>query len=263
MGGVRTALVCLTLTVAATAVPSVRAQPPEIRVRVDAYVRALSSGSPEQFEAMAREQFTPELLARTADQRRQMVERVHADFGDLAVAGEVITTPTHADLTMKGSKNDLPMTISIDLEAATPLRITQVSIRVGGPAGGTAGRGGPPPLPPPPVNGRMPAGELAGRLDGYLAELARTGDFAGVVLVARDGQQMCEKPYGVADRERHTPMASDLRFNLASIGKAFNDQIDLRANLLPQRQRGRARHRRFHIALDRDPARGQQQPEPI
>ena len=76
-------------------------------------------------------------------------------------------------------------------------------------------------MPAPPIDARMGKAELAGALDGYLASLARANDFAGVVLVAKDGQTLFEKAYGVADRERSTPMSADLRFNYASIGKAF------------------------------------------
>ena len=200
---------------------SAAAQRPEIRARLDAYVTALSSGSPEQFEAMAKENFTPALLARNADQRRQMVERVHADFGDLTIATEDMSSSTHVDVTLRSRTNDMPMVVSMDLEAAAPFRIAQVGIRVGGPAGGRGGRGGPPPLPAPPVNPRMTSPELAGALDGYLAGLARNGDFAGVVLVAKDGQPVFEKAFGTADRDKNTAMTPDLRFNIASIGKAF------------------------------------------
>jgi CubicO group peptidase (beta-lactamase class C family) len=67
----------------------------------------------------------------------------------------------------------------------------------------------------------MSDGELSSALDGYLDGLARTNDFAGVVLVAKDGRPLFEKAYGAADRDRGTRLTTDLRFNIASIGKAF------------------------------------------
>ena len=220
----RTMLAVLTLTLVSAAGLPGRAQQPRTAARLDAYVKALSSGSPEQFEAMAKENFTPELLARTADQRGPMVARIHSDFGELTVATEDSSGPTHVDLVMKSNKNAMPMTIGMDFEAAAPFRIAGVSIRVGGPAAGGSGRGGrggPPPLPMAPINGRMSAAEMSDALGSYLAGLATAGDFAGVVLVAKDGKSMFERAYGVADHDRNTPMTTDLRFNLASIGKAF------------------------------------------
>lgn len=194
------------------------AQPPEIRTRIDAYVAALSSGSADRFDAMAKDHFTPDLLARNADQRRQMAARVHDDFGELSIAGERITTPTHVELEMASKKNSMPLTIVMDFEAAPPHRISQVALRAGGPAGGGRGGRG---IPPPPISGRMSDAELSASADGYLGALAKAGDFAGVVLIAKDGKGIFEKPYGVADRETGMPISGDLRFNIASIGKAF------------------------------------------
>lgn len=199
--------------------PTLYAQAPDIRARIDAYVKALSSGSPEQFEAMAKEHFTPELLDRTAAQRRSMVSRIYDDFGEIAIADERMTSPTHVELEMESKKNAMPLGIVMDFEPGTPHRIASVGIRAGGPAGG--GRGGPPPLPPAPIKADMPASALSSALDVYLSGITQSKDFAGGVLVAKDGAPLFEKAYGVADRERNTPMTTDLRFNIASIGKAF------------------------------------------
>src|SRR5215471_9339873 len=99
------------------------AQPPEIRARIDAYVKALSSGSPDEFETMARENFTPELLDRTATQRRPMVTRVHDDFGAISIANEQMTTAGHVELEIASRKNSMPLSIAIDFEPNTPFRI--------------------------------------------------------------------------------------------------------------------------------------------
>jgi D-alanyl-D-alanine carboxypeptidase len=72
-----------------------------------------------------------------------------------------------------------------------------------------------------PVDAAMTPAELGTALDRWLAPQAASGTFAGVVLVARDGKVVFERAYGTADRERGTPMSTDLRFSLASIGKAF------------------------------------------
>jgi CubicO group peptidase (beta-lactamase class C family) len=83
------------------------------------------------------------------------------------------------------------------------------------------GRGGTPELTPPAINPLMNGDELSRALDGYLSRLAATDEFAGVVLVAKNGEKLFERAYGPADRDRKTPMTPELRFNIASIGKAF------------------------------------------
>jgi D-alanyl-D-alanine carboxypeptidase len=74
---------------------------------------------------------------------------------------------------------------------------------------------------PAPISASMPEKDLAAALDRWIAPQAAAGAFAGVVLVARDGTVVFERGYGPADRERQHPISPDLRFNLASIGKAF------------------------------------------
>ncbi len=57
---------------------------PSAQARAEAFFQALATGSPGTYEAMAREQFAPSLLARrTAEERKAMVERIRADFGAL------------------------------------------------------------------------------------------------------------------------------------------------------------------------------------
>jgi CubicO group peptidase (beta-lactamase class C family) len=93
-----------------------------------------------------------------------------------------------------------------------------LAIEVGEQGNGPGGPAGP---PPPPVTASMTPAELTNALDAYLAEFASNGRFAGVVAVAKNGATVFERAYGLADRERKTPVTAATRFNLASIGKAF------------------------------------------
>ena len=86
--------------------------------------------------------------------------------------------------------------------------------RIGGPGSG-------PTLPPPPIDAGMSAADLTRGLDGYVEKLAASGDFAGVVIVSKDGAPVFEKGYGLADRDNKIANTPDFRFNVASIGKAF------------------------------------------
>ena len=75
--------------------------------------------------------------------------------------------------------------------------------------------------PGPAITGKMSPAELTRGLDEYLAARAADGRFAGVVLVAKDGEKVFERGYGIARRETKDPITADTRFNYASIGKAF------------------------------------------
>lgn len=63
-------------------------------------------------------------------------------------------------------------------------------------------------------------GDEGARLDSYLQRLADYG-FSGIVLVARNGQPVLEKGYGLADREHGRPFTPDTVVDLGSITKQF------------------------------------------
>jgi CubicO group peptidase (beta-lactamase class C family) len=58
------------------------------------------------------------------------------------------------------------------------------------------------------------------RLDQQLASLTAAG-FAGTVLVARDGEILLHKGYGMADKERKIPCDTETVFDIGSITKQF------------------------------------------
>jgi D-alanyl-D-alanine carboxypeptidase len=209
----RAALIVLALGLAASS--PILAQAPNADARVDAFFEALSSGSAVRFEAMAQENFSPEALKRrSVDDRKQMVERVHADFGALTRVGERVREGGTFELTVRGKRGEVAR-IALTLEPVPPHRIERMGIERGGPAEE-------PTAPPPPeVQGTMTPEALSRGLDGYLQGLAAVDEFAGVVLVAKDGKTLFERGYGLASREDKTPITPELRFSVASIGKAF------------------------------------------
>lgn len=69
--------------------------------------------------------------------------------------------------------------------------------------------------------------DLPARLTKTLDSLVATGEFSGVVLLAKDGAPVFERAYGLADRETPTPNTIETAFNLGSINKLFT-QIAIR-----------------------------------
>src|SRR3954468_23366481 len=79
--------------------------------------------------------------------------------------------------------------------------------------------------PPPPAarSGPPPIAEqeLVRRLSFSLDSMSRSGDFSGVVVLARQGQPVFQRAYGMADRETSRPNDLETAFNLGSINKVF------------------------------------------
>jgi CubicO group peptidase (beta-lactamase class C family) len=71
------------------------------------------------------------------------------------------------------------------------------------------------------AHGKPRAGRgLRNRLDSDLTRMTRRG-YSGAALVARDGQIILHKAYGLADRERGVRNTTDTLFAVASITKVF------------------------------------------
>jgi CubicO group peptidase (beta-lactamase class C family) len=59
------------------------------------------------------------------------------------------------------------------------------------------------------------------RMDAVVQSFVSNGTFSGAVLVARDGNVVFAKGYGLADAGRHLPNTAATRFRVASITKQF------------------------------------------
>jgi CubicO group peptidase (beta-lactamase class C family) len=68
---------------------------------------------------------------------------------------------------------------------------------------------------------RMTEADALAALSARAEELARTGEFSGAVLVARDGEVVLQDAWGPADREAGTPNTPDTRFRIGSMNKMF------------------------------------------
>ena len=184
--------------------------------RVEAFFTALASGNPDAFEAMAKEHYAPEQLARrTPADRKQMVERIRADFEQLTLGAIEKSTDGPVTLNVRGTTG-LQGTIELTLEPPPSERITRVGVLVGD--AGRPREGAP---PPPEVRQTMSPAELAQSLDGYLAPMVASQAFSGVVLLAKEGVPVYEKAFGLADRERKVANTVATRFNIGSINKIF------------------------------------------
>jgi CubicO group peptidase (beta-lactamase class C family) len=66
-----------------------------------------------------------------------------------------------------------------------------------------------------------PPSPLSQTIDNYMNDIVSAGWFQGAILVARDGQLVISKGYGMADAEHGMPNTAQTRFRLASVTKQF------------------------------------------
>lgn len=63
--------------------------------------------------------------------------------------------------------------------------------------------------------------ELGATADQLAQKAAATDQFAGAVLIAKNGRPVFSKAYGLADRDRRVPNTLDTRFRIGSMNKMF------------------------------------------
>jgi D-alanyl-D-alanine carboxypeptidase len=74
---------------------------------------------------------------------------------------------------------------------------------------------------------RLKEAEALAALTARAGELAKKDEFSGVVLVARHGEVLLQKAWGLANREANTPATLDTRFRLGSMNKMFTSVATL------------------------------------
>ncbi len=158
--------------------------------------------------------FAPAALAEAGldvrlERRRGMLERTRG-LTPLEVLND---DPARLDVSCRAGNGDEVVAI-FSGEPSPPHRLT--GVRLEARAHGDDGRRAAPPAGPP-----LADAEAVARIRDHLDARAAAGEFSGVALLARGGRTLLEGAWGLADRERGTPVTTDTRFNLASIGKLF------------------------------------------
>ena len=77
------------------------------------------------------------------------------------------------------------------------------------------------PAAAPPNRSATDDAALARQINAYLEEAAAKDAFSGAVLIARNGQPIFKKAYGMANKSNSTPNNVDTKFDLGSMNKMF------------------------------------------
>ena len=206
------------VTIMAAAQEVVRQGPsPGIRELLDGFVQAVNSARVDAWEEFAQAHFAQALLQKeTSAARAERYQRLIADVGAIELERVTRQAPgAPLELNVRGSKESGVIVLEVD--AGSPPRIAGMRVQLGDQPRAVADST----IPPPPIDRTLAADEIDRRLDGYVTKLAAAGEFSGVVLVARAGEPVFLRAYGLADREKQIPNTVRTRFNIGSINKAF------------------------------------------
>ncbi len=188
--------------------------PPAVSEQLFRFVEAFNSGDAKAMLAFINENMTASFQQRRPDKEdRALYERLRGMIGqlldvDLKMDGdEVMLTATTSD---HGDYAEL----LFDIDAAPPHLIDGYSVAL---------RPARPETTLPALD--MPRGidrqEFTARLDAYLTDLTERDLFSGSLLLAREGETLFERAYGLANRDDGIPNRPDTMFDLGSITKIF------------------------------------------
>ena len=190
------------------------------RERVEAFLAAINTGEAAAFEKAALENLSAEAYAKRSPlQRAQTVQRVASDFGRLQIIS-ITVTGEGARAIVRG-ETGLNGAFAFTFDSAPEQRITGVNIEVGG---GPPGAGSPN-VPPASVRPDMNAADMRSAIDGWIKPFVDQDDFAGTILLAKNGRPFVTLEYGNAKRAPATPATSETAYNIASIGKRFTQAV--------------------------------------
>jgi D-alanyl-D-alanine carboxypeptidase len=134
--------------------------------------------------------------------------RVRENTGGFDVKKVTEESPTKITVLMKERNSDMFGQVMLEVEAAEPHHIVRMDMRPMG-------------HPPEFAIEHLSEAELIAGLRKQMDEKAAQGQFAGAVLVAKDGKPVFEQGYGLADREDHIPNTLKTRFRNGSMNKMF------------------------------------------
>jgi CubicO group peptidase (beta-lactamase class C family) len=117
-------------------------------------------------------------------------------------------TPTKVTALLNGRESDRIGRFVIEVEAADPHRILKLQARAI-------------PRPPELALPHLNQAELIADLRNRLNKAVSADEFAGAVLVAKDGRAVFAQAYGLADRANHIPNSLETRFRIGSMNKMF------------------------------------------
>jgi len=205
-------LLCLGFASSAGATPEGGATPPDTPSgrRVRALLKAFEAGSSEAIRTFIAANFSDAALKEAPlDQRTERLSGIAGQIGPLEFQKILEAREDRTVFLARAKKSGDWLEVGVQLDPTPPggirgLRFEQTD----GPGASRETRKASDP-------------EVAAAADLRLRELAESGAFSGVVLIAKDGTPFFHKAYGLADRAFGIANRTDTKFNLGSINKTF------------------------------------------
>jgi len=160
-------------------------------------------------------------------QHQQIFSTTGEMFGKMTLFKIISATETEIRFNLQSESRSAGLNITLRVESDPPHRIAVMGIRPGQPPVERKSEMETNPVSPgkkslPSVEKNTGLKDVEPEdLDRMISAKTEAGEFSGVVLVAREGEPLFHKAYGLASKRYNVPNRTDTRFNLGSINKSF------------------------------------------
>jgi CubicO group peptidase (beta-lactamase class C family) len=181
---------------------------PAVR-RAQELIKFLNSGDRAAARTYINENYAPQFLNIPMDAHLDFISEINDRTRGVEFQGVEDAKPTEATVRMKTKLTGGWEGLVVRVEAEAPHRIAGIGLR----------------NVKPPANEqpkqKLNEAQMAKELDAFMQKLADADVFSGTVLLAKNGQPIFKKAYGVANKDFNAPNRIDTKFNLGSMNKMF------------------------------------------
>lgn len=175
--------------------------------RVMEMIGFINGTNADNFEDYITTQFTPAFKEQfPMSMHTGVIQRIREEHGQVELVDATQSSPDRIQAVLKSKEKPLWLNLTIQVESDSPHRIVLMGMR---------------PAAPPEEGAQEASPADIEELDGYLARKMENREFSGTVLIAKDGDPVFHKAYGLASKRFGVTNELDTRYNLASIGKLF------------------------------------------
>ncbi len=178
---------------------------------IERFFAVYNSGDADRMLAFYEQSATEEFRGRRSnDEDRALYRRLFGDTGPLEIRAVRREAPERVTVEATSRRIPEPVSFTFTLQGG---RIHGFAVNIGGPGERDAG------LPPLDIPAGADRAAVARAIEGYLQRLAGDGVLSGVVLVARGGEPLVHRAFGLAERGAGRANATTTRFDVGSITK--------------------------------------------
>ncbi len=176
----------------------------------EAYFRAFNTGEGAMKEFLTRSTAKEALQKMPVPARLARYRQMKAQVGSLDPLEVIEARTDFISVHARGQAGRL-LRLEFTFEAAAPHGLLAIRIEAVDEAEDL------PPAPDP----KKDDAELMAAVSDHARRAAASGEFSGVILIARNNEPIFEEAFGYADREKKVPNTVDTKFNIGSINKSF------------------------------------------